>query len=915
MAGPLRRGCRSISSSADFDLADPAFGTIKLPIRSGPSHLRKFALCILLCGSVLKPAVLRAQLGDHPEEGPQLPPTEAARHPKPAPALTPDQELQTFRLPAGFKVELMAADPIVQDPVAAAYDREGNLWEVEFGNFNSGMIKHVPSLAAGVKESDIPTSKIVKLESSHHDGHFDRRIVWLEGLARAKGIMVVRDGLLISDPPNLWLARDVHGTGHCDEKTLLLANYEAWDDPEESGSLLWGRDNVIHDIDFSYDYRYHNRALDRIAVPIRGQFGLTQDDYGRLFYCRSTDHSRSDFYSSAYSLRNANVPEVSWANVQIARSQEVWPSHPNITNRGYRLGKLGWHIDGVREDGTLLEFTAACSPLIYRGANFPKEFYGNNFIPEPAGNLIKRDLLPESKGRIEAVNAYSGQEFMTSTDSRFRPVALLNGPDGSMLIVDMYRGILEEYHFITTYLREQSLARGLEKPMFGLGRIWRVTYEGGPLETRQPDLDKTGVMELAALLGHPDSWWRDTAQQEIVERSDWSAVPALDDLALHAPDPVTRVYALWTLDGLGASKLSVLGSALTDPSPKVRAAAVRLHERFLKDSEAAAALAQLLPLSRDPDAEVLTQLGLSLGEVHSPAGLDAMYQLLVTAQDAPDLPSAIATGLGGHEFEFFQRLAAQVGNGEPRPEFVPMFTILATAVVHEGDEAHIRQLVADIMDEGSFAKRVRSAMAKGLEPLMSPDFRRSIGEARLVKASSLAPLLASRDPEIATEAGKLTENLAKSEEARKTATQSAPLSPEEKAKYESGRLTFQICAGCHQMEGTGLGHVAPSLVDSHWVSSYPEIAIRIILCGKEGTPGFPGPMPPIGGTFSDEQIASVLTYVRNSWGLHLGAVDNETVEKVRAAVGNRQSPWTDAELRRVEGAVTAQREHAALRTH
>jgi hypothetical protein len=99
------------------------------------------------------------------------------------------------------------------------------------------------------------------------------------------------------------------------------------------------------------------------------------------------------------------------------------------------------------------------------------------------------------------------------------------------------------------------------------------------------------------------------------------------------------------------------------------------------------------------------------------------------------------------------------------------------------------------------------------------------------------------------------------------------------------------------------------------VSSYPEIAIRIILCGKEGTPGFPGPMPPIGGTFSDDQIAEVLTYVRNSWGLHLGAVNNETVEKVRAAVGSRQAPWTDAELRRVESAVALQIEHAASRSH
>jgi mono/diheme cytochrome c family protein len=871
---------------------------------------------LAVVGAVLmQPGTLWSQLGDRPDEGPQVPPTEAARHPMASPALSPEEELKTFKLPPGFKIELLAADPVVQDPVAAAYDREGNLWEVEFGNFNSGMIRHVPSLTAGVKESEIPSSKLVKLESSNHDGLFDRRTVWLDHLSGAKGIMIVRDGILISDPPHLWLARDVHGTGHCDEKVLILDNYEAWDDPEESGSLLWGRDNVIHDIDFSYDYRYRNRAMERIAVPIRGQFGITQDDFGRLYYCRSTDHARCDFYSSAYGLRNPNVPEVPWDNVQIAESQEVWPSHPNVTNRGYRIGRLGWHTDGVREDGTLLEFTAACSPLIYRGANFPSDFYGNDFTPEPAGNLIKRDVLRESGGRIDAVSAYAGSEFLTSTDSRFRPVALLNCPDGSMVVVDMYRGILEEYHFITSYLREQSLARGLEKPMFGLGRIWKITYQGGPLESRRPDLDQMSSSELTGLLRHPDAWWRDTAQQEIVERGDWSAVRPLQDLARGAPDPITRVYALWTLDGLGAASLETLKTALGDASPKVRAVAVRLHERFLTGSAAETALGQLLPVISDAQPEVLVQLGLSLGEMHSPNSLDAMYKLLTVSRNVPDLPSALATGLAGHEYEFLQRLVADLGPAGQRPELDSMLTILSTAIVHEGDQRHVHQLIAAIVGERDLAKSSRAALFRGLNPLLEPDFRRSIGPTRILSTADLAPLLASPDQEIRAGAEKLTAFLAKAEASRQDASRKVPLTAAEKVRYDKGMIAFQICVGCHQSTGTGLSHVAPSLVDSHWVSSFPEIAVRIVLCGKEGTPGFPGPMPPIGGTFTDEQIADVLTYVRNSWDLHLGAVAIDTVEKVRAAVGNRQAPWTDAELGRVENAIAVQRDHAASRTH
>ncbi len=870
---------------------------------------------VLIGWVLLFPLGLQAQLGDQPEEGPQLPPTEAARHPVPSPALTPDQEVLTFKLPAGFKIELLAADPVVQDPVAAAFDRNGTLWVAEFGNFNAGMIQHVPALAAGAKASEIPKSRIVKLEANGPNGRLDRRTVWLEGLGEAKGIMMVRAGMLISDPPNLWLARDTHGTGRCDEKTLLLNNYEAWEDPEESGSLLWGRDNVIHDIDFSYDYRYRNGAVERIAVPIRGQFGITQDDYGRLFYCRSTDHLRCDFYSIAYSLRNGDVPDVPWANVQIAQDQEVWPSHPNVTNRGYRLGKLGWHVDGVRKDGTLLEFTAACSPLIYRGGNFPSGFYGNAFSPEPAGNLIKRNLLPESGGNLTAKNAYSGTEFLTSTDSRFRPVALLNCPDGSMLVVDMYRGILEEYHFITSYLRDQSLARGLEKPMFGLGRIWKITYAGGALEQRRPNLGEMTSKELAALLADSNAWWRDTAQQEIVERGDWSAVPDLEALAREAPNALTRLNALWTLDGLGPLQPALLRQALGDPSPKVRAAAVRLHETWIKGTDRDAAVRQVCDVLHDPEPEVLVQLALTLGEARTAASLDAMLQLIWGAQNNPNLPSAIATGLSGQEFAFLQRMEIEIASRPQSTEIASMLTILATAVLHHGDKEQARALVAAIDDHSLLPKWARTALLKGFDSLLTPNFRRSVGVDHLVKAEALAPLISSSDPEIRETAEKLADTLARAEKASREAPPPVPLTPDQTELYEKGRLTFRICAGCHDTTGVGVAHVAPSLVDSHWVGSFPEIAIRIVLAGKEGTPGLPGPMPPIGGAFNDEQIAGVLTYVRNSWGLHLGAVDTATVSKVRSTVGNRQTPWTDAELRRVESALSLEKAHAAERTH
>ena len=128
--------------------------------------------------------------------------------------------------------------------------------------------------------------------------------------------------------------------------------------------------------------------------------------------------------------------------MKIAQDQVVWPSHPTpAINRGYRRAELGTSNGGLRDDGTLMEFTAACGSMVYRGRNFPAEIYGNVFVPEPSGNLVHLDLLHESgaPGSWRPTPIRSS-DFLTSTDTRFRPVGLQNAPDGSMLVVDLYQG-------------------------------------------------------------------------------------------------------------------------------------------------------------------------------------------------------------------------------------------------------------------------------------------------------------------------------------------------------------------------------------------------------------------------------------------------------------------------------------------
>jgi hypothetical protein len=305
-------------------------------------------------------------------------------------------------------------------------------------------------------------------------------------------------------------------------------------------------------------------------------------------------------------------------------------------------------------------------------------------------------------------------------------VALLNAPDGSMFVVDLYRGVLEEYHLITSYLPEQTVARGLDKPMFGLGRIWRVSYEGGPLEKQRPNLRRQPAIELVKLLGHGNGWWRDVAQQELVERGDRSAVPALETLAEEAPTEITRVAALWTLDGLEAATPAVLQRALTDKSAKVRSAVVRLHERHLVGPKGDAMLAQLGAVENDSAPEVIVQLALTLGESRSPKGLDALYRLFAKCGTDAYLPAAVVSDLHGREHEFFARLAPDAKSAGLRAETKAMFTLLSSAIVHSGDRPRIDEMIARARDEGGLPVWARLAVLNGFASVSQPAFRRSI---------------------------------------------------------------------------------------------------------------------------------------------------------------------------------------------
>src|SRR5205823_801919 len=172
---------------------------------------------------------------------------------------------------------------------------------------------------------------------------------------------------------------------------------------------------------------------------------------------------------------------------------------------------------------------------------------------------------------------YADREFIASTYERFRPVNLATGPDGALYVVDMHHGLIQHKMSLTDYAKQQYLAKQLNKHLL-TGRIFRIVPDGVDVPRAHPQLSKASTQQLVLQLTHPNAWWRDTAQRLLVERNDPAAASPLCEIALHDPDPVHRVTALWTLDGIGRLHERDIATSLRDRDPKVRANAIRLAE-------------------------------------------------------------------------------------------------------------------------------------------------------------------------------------------------------------------------------------------------------------------------------------------------------------------------------------------------
>ena len=545
---------------------------------------------------------------------------------------TPRESLEAFEIEPSARIELVAAEPMVLDPVAIAFDARGRMFVAEYADYPTGP----------PHSDDRPLSRVVMLSDRDGDGQMDERTLFADHLHFAHSLMPYRDGLLVAAQTELIHLLDTNGDDVADKRTVLFDGFTPAHAQMQIGCPRWGIDNWVYanygpghvgppgsphvDLPRS-EFRFHPATGAFGPAAGRGQYGNTIDRWGRRFFC--TNRNPVITAPITYPLLQRNR-YAAIATEQYDVAPSGWDSRlfPAVPMKSNHLSHAGTH-------------TSACGVTSYTGHLFDEvdaSYAESLFVCEPIGHLVTRSIVTEGDGpRWKADRALLGVEFLTSRDTWFRPASLTTGPDGALYLADMYRLWVEHPKFLPPAISERLDWRaGSDR-----GRIWRIVPSQSSAALGSTDMPD-GPTDHVAWLEHRNGWQRFMAQQLLVESA---AVDATARVRSYCgfEQATTRLHALWTLDGLGTLTRHDVIERLDDPHPHVRAAAVTLSRQFLNGEDDKSWLDHLELRINDPHPNVRFQLVLTLGECRDQRATELLVDLALRDGRHPTFADAILT--------------------------------------------------------------------------------------------------------------------------------------------------------------------------------------------------------------------------------------------------------------------------------
>ena len=616
--------------------------------------------------------------------------------------VAPQDSLALIHVPEGFEVELVVAEPDVIDPVAFTWGADGRLWVAEMADYPMGM-----------DGEGKPGGRVRWLKDTNNDGRYDQSVVFADGLDFPTGILPWKKGVLVTAAPLILYLEDSDGDGVADIQQPLFEGFHEGNQQLRVNGLIRGLDNWIycasgaHTSNYgadtrikslitgkeivlgSRDFRFNPETgeLDPQSGP--SQFGRNRDVWGNWF------GEMNSYPMWHYVLQDRYIRRNPHAASPDPRKQLVLPRNPKV----YPFKALQKRFHNYQEVG---RFTSACGGMVYRdGLLFPESDLDtiDIFTCEPFGNLVQHnrslsDGVSFTVSEDGPVELEDGVDFFASKDRWSRPVMARTGPDGALWIADMYRYMIEHPQFLPQAGKDEL------EPFYRLGddrgRIYRVYREGQKLPST-PDLDKLTSRELVSALESSNGWQRDTAQALLVDRKDSSVIPALVKMAIAGKQPLARLHALCTLEGMRALNPAILKSATTDSSPGVRRHVIRLSETWANDHPDLRDA--LLNRVDDNDAKVRMQLAYSLGEWSGEVVATALGLLAFADGSDPFMAAAIISSVNADNLMgVLSSLLAERTKANQGGELLG--PLLALAVAYDNREATMSALDAVLKHKG-----------------------------------------------------------------------------------------------------------------------------------------------------------------------------------------------------------------------
>ena len=591
-----------------------------------------------------------------------------------SPPKSPEESLACIRVRPGFKVELVASEPLVIDPVAFDWGPDGKFWIVEMRDY-----------PLGIDGRGQPGGVIKYLEDTDGDGRYDKATVFLEKVNFPNGIMVWRKGVLVSAAPEIFYAEDTDGDGKADLRKTILAGFNQGNQQHRINGFEYGLDNWVYAANGGsggtirseptgktanlrgHDLRFKPDTGEFELVEGQTQFGRRRDDWGNWFGNENPTWLWHYVLPERYLARN---PELA-----APTTKQVLANYPN-SSRVFPISRPQQRFNWPEAANNL---TSANSATPYRDTLFGPDFATSVFISEPAQNVVHREILETNGVTFTSHRAPDEQdrEFLASSDNWFRPTMLRTGPDGALYIADIYRLVIEHPEYFPEELKGGSDIRAGDDK----GRIYRV-YPEGAKPRPIPRLEQLGVTNLVQRLASTNGWERDLAQRMLIWRDDKPPETELLRVGANNWNPQVRIQVLSAMEGLGMMTPTIAFFGLGDRHPAVKEFGLRLIEPFLQkpppnglDRNLAGALLQFV---KDPSARVRYQLAFTLGEWNDPRAATALAQIAMEDRDDPRVQTAVLSSTKPHAAGILDALLAQTTNAPP-PELVAALLNLVIA--------------------------------------------------------------------------------------------------------------------------------------------------------------------------------------------------------------------------------------------